>query len=138
MAAFVHLLYRVPQDDLVARLVHVQVGSGKDLSLIGDGGIVTDIHQLVEGKHHRHQLAGAVGGTGGGDGVPIGGFPVIYQLHHAVIKLNPMFPFYKPSGCLKGSLTRIWSGIAFVPSLVVALNANSNCFPLLIRVLNMP
>ena len=82
----VHLLHRVPEHQLVARLAHVEVIGGELLVVDGDGGAVADIHQLVKGEHHRHQLAGAVGAGRGGGGFQVGGFSVVYQLHRSVFK----------------------------------------------------
>ena len=82
----VHLLHRVPEHQLVARLAHVEVIGGELLVVDGDFGIVFNIHQLVKGEHHRHQLAGAVGAGRGGGGFQGGGFLVVYQLHRGVCK----------------------------------------------------
>ena len=82
----VHLLHRVPEHQLVARLAHVEVIGGKGLAADLDAGAVADIHQLVKGEHHRHQLAGAVGAGRGGGGFQGGGFSVVYQLHRSVFK----------------------------------------------------
>ena len=82
----VHLLHRVPEHQLVARLAHMEVIGGKGLAADLDAGAVADIHQLVKGEHHRHQLAGAVGAGRGGGGFQGGGFSVVYQLHRGVFK----------------------------------------------------
>ena len=64
----------------------MEVIGGELLVVDGDGGAVADIHQLVKGEHHRHQLAGAVGAGRGGGGFQGGGFSVVYQLHRSVFK----------------------------------------------------
>src|SRR5699024_2180871 len=85
----VHFLHRVPEDQLVARFAHVELTGGKGFVIDGDAGAVVHIHQLVEGEHHRHQLAGAVGAAGrGGGGFQGGGFSVVYQLHRGVFQYS--------------------------------------------------
>ena len=84
-AGAVHALHRIPQHQVVAHGIHVQLVGGELRAVDGDDRAVGHPHQLAEAQGHRDPLAGVVGPLRRGDAVQHRLGAVVEQLHHAVL-----------------------------------------------------